>query len=399
MPATFSAHSRKKVTLIICSLAMGGFGIGVGEFAIMGLMPMVALDLDVTEPQVGHLISVYALGVCIGAPLFAISGARMFRKHLLLLLMGFYSIGNFAVAMSANYETLLITRFIAGLPHGAYFGVAALVAASLVPTNKRAKAVSLTMMGLTLALLLGNPLATLLGQHLVWRYVFGFIATIAGLTAVSIFFILPLNREETRHSPLSELRAFNRRAIWYPLAIGAIGFAGMFAVLSYLAPTLLSVTLVEPFWIPIVLFVFGMGGFVGNILGGWLFDYMKFQSVGWILLSAVVVLMLYPFATNSIWSMLLICFLVGLMVAMAPALQTHLMDVSAGAQTLAATSHQAAFNLANALGPWFGGMAINAGMGWQSTGYVGAATACVGLFVFFAAWKYRLQTPGITASC
>jgi|SRR5690554_1225795 len=399
MPVTVFAYPKKKVTLIICSLAIGGFGIGIGEFAFMGLMPVVALDLGVSEPQVGHLISVYALGVVVGAPLFALLGARVFRQRLLVILMGFYSLGNFAIAMAANYETLLVYRFISGLPHGAYLGIAALVSASLVPTDKRAKAVSLTMTGLTLALLLGNPLATLLGQHFDWRYVFGFIAIIAGLTAVSIFVTLPLNREESHHSPLSELRAFNHRAVWYPMAIGAIGFAGMFTVLSYLAPTLLNVTQAEPLWIPIALFLFGVGGFVGNILGGWLFDRLRFQSVGWILLSAVAVLMLFPVAAGSIWSMLVICFLVALMVAMAPALQTHLMDVAVGAQTLAATSHQAAFNLANALGPWFGGMAINAGMGWQSTGYVGAVTASVGLIAFFIAWKNQNQTAEVTTAC
>lgn len=393
---SITKHAPKNILLIIFSLALGGFGIGIGEFAIMGLMPKVALDLGVTEPQVGHLISVYALGVVVGAPLFAIFGARLFRKHLLIGLMGFYTIGNFAIAMSSSYEMILVYRFISGLPHGAYFGVAALVAASLVPINKRAKAVSLTMTGLTLALLFGNPLATLLGEYFDWRYAFSLIAIIAAFTSVFIFFTLPLDQEEVRSSPFSEIRVFNRREIWYPLIIGAIGFAGMFSVFSYLVPILLNVTKVESFWIPIALFVFGLGGFIGNISGGWLFDRLQFRSVGWILLWAVVMLLLFPAATESIWTLLLACFLVALMVAMAPALQTHLMDVASGAQTLAAASHQAAFNLANALGPWLAGMAINAGYGWQSTGYVGAAAAAVGLVIFFIAWKNRADNLKVT---
>lgn len=384
-----TTYSRNKVILIIFSLAMGGFGIGTGEFAIMGLMPNVALDFGVTEPQVGHLISAYALGVVVGAPLLAIFGAQLFRKHLLIALMAFYAVANLASAMAGSYETLMISRFIAGLPHGAYFGVAALVAASLVPLNQRAKAVSYIMMGLALALLFGNPLATLMGQHLEWRYAYGFVACVAALTTVLIFFILPLNRDEVRHSSLRELRAFNRPEIWYPLAIGSVGFAGMFCVFSYLAPTLLNVTQVDPIWIPIALFVFGLGGFVGNMLGGWLFDRFQFKSVGMILLWAALMLALFPLATGAIWSILISCFLVALMVAMGPALQTHLMDVAHGAQTLAAASHHAAFNLANAIGPWLGGMAISAGMGWQVTGYVGSATAVAGLVVFFMAQKQR----------
>ncbi|MFP3978492.1 MFS transporter [Marinobacter sp. KMM 10035] len=385
-PATEN-YSRQKVILIIFSLAMGGFGIGTGEFAIMGLMPNVAQDFGVTEPQVGHLISAYALGVVVGAPVLAIFGAQFFRKHLLIGLMAFYALGNLASAMAGSYEVLMVSRFIAGLPHGAYFGVAALVAASLVPLNQRAKAVSFIMMGLALALLFGNPLATLLGQHLEWRYAFGFVAAVATLTTLLVSAILPLNRDEIRHSSLSEVRSFNRPQIWYPLAIGSIGFAGMFCVFSYLAPTLLNVTQVEPIWIPVALFVFGLGGFVGNILGGWLFDRFQFKSVGLILLWAAVVLALFPLATGSLWSILIACFLVALMVAMGPALQTHLMDVAHGAQTLAAASHHAAFNLANALGPWLGGMAISAGMGWQVTGYVGSATAVAGLIIFFVAHK------------
>ena len=382
-------YSPARITLIIFSLAMGGFGIGTGEFAIMGLMPGVAADLGVTEPQVGHLISAYALGVVVGAPLLAIGGARLYRRHLLILLMSFYALGNIASALAPGYGSLLVFRFIAGLPHGAYFGVAALVATSLVPFNKRAKVVSLVMMGLTLALLIGNPLATILGQHLDWRYAFGFVGAIAALTGLMIVLFLPLNRQEERQSPFSEIRAFNRPEIWYPLAIGSIGFAGMFCVFSYMAPTLLEVTGVNPFWIPIALAVFGLGGFVGNILGGWLFDRLQFRSVGWMLLWSISMLLLYPYATETIWTMLVMCFLVALMVGLGPALQTHLMDVAHGAQTLAAASHHAAFNVANALGPWLGGMAISAGLGWQSTGYVGATTAVAGLAIFLLAWRQQ----------
>ncbi|MGQ7271053.1 MFS transporter [Marinobacter nauticus] len=391
--ATHNPDSGLPTWLIVFALAMGGFGIGTGEFAIMGLMPNVAQDLGVSEPQVGHLISTYALGVVVGAPILAILGAQLFRRQLLILLMSFYALGNLASALASNYESLLVFRFIAGLPHGAYFGVAALVAASLVPVHKRAKAVSQIMMGLTLALLIGNPLATVMGQSMNWRYAFGFVGLVSLLTAVLVTLFLPKNHQEQRHSPLSEIRAFNKPQIWFALAIGAIGFAGMFAVFSYLAPTLLEVTRVDAAWIPVALVVFGLGGFVGNLLGGWLFDRLQFRAVGVILVFSAMILSVFPSATGSLPVLLVVCFLTALMVALGPALQTHLMDVATGAQTLAAASHHAAFNLANALGPWLGGMAITAGFGWQSTGYVGAATAVAGLMIFLVAWRRPEPVP------
>ncbi|MDG5499507.1 MFS transporter [Marinobacter sp. BGYM27] len=382
-------HSKGTVLLIEFALAMGGFAIGTGEFTIMGLMPNMAQDLAITEPQVGHVISAYALGVVVGAPLLAIIGARFMRRKLLIALMGFFALGNLASALAPGYESLMIYRFIAGLPHGAYFGVAALVAASLVPVNQRAKAVSRVMLGLTFAMLVGNPLATWLGQLMDWRYAFGFVGSIAVLTMLLVFLFLPVNKDEPRSNPIKELKSFNRPQVWLALAIGSIGFAGMFCVFSYLAPTLLEVTKVSKGWIPFALAAFGMGGIVGNLAGGWLFDRLKFKAVGWILIWSTAVLMLYPLASGAIWSMLIASFAIGTMVALATPLQTHLMDIAGDAQTLAAASNHAAFNIANALGPWLGGIAITAGLGWTSTGYVGAAMAVAGLLVFLIAWKQQ----------
>lgn len=395
-----TTHSRLRIFLIEFALALGGFAIGTGEFAIMGLMPNVSQDLGVTEPQVGHLISAYALGVVVGAPVLAVLGARFFRRQLLIGLMGFYALGNLASALAGDYTGVMIARFVAGLPHGAYFGVAALVAASLVPVHQRAKAVSRVMMGLTLALLLGNPLAAWLGQSLDWRYVYGFVGLISVATLAMVICVLPVDHQEQRKAPFSEIRAFNRAGIWFALAIGAIGFSGMFAVFSYLAPTLLEVTQVTPFWIPVALAVFGLGGFIGNLLGGWLFDRLGFRAVGVILLLSTCVLLGFPSTTGSLPLLLGACFLVAMMGALGPALQTHLMDVAHGAQNLAAASHHAAFNTANALGPWLAGMTITAGYGWSSTGYVGAATAAAGLLIFLFAWRHNekgLRDPEASA--
>ncbi|WP_213662919.1 MFS transporter [Stutzerimonas stutzeri] len=394
--ATMPALSARAVLLIELALAMGGFAIGTGEFAIMGLMPEVARGLAISEPQVGHVISTYALGVVVGAPLLAILGSRLFRRHLLLLLMGFFALGNFASALAPDYHTLMAFRFVTGLPHGAYFGVAMLVAASMVAPDKRAQAVARVLMGLTVAILIGNPIATWLGQWLSWRYAFALVGAIALLTVLLVALFLPLNQDEPRNSPLHEIRAFHRPQVWLALAISSIGFAGMFCVFSYMAPTLLEVTRVNAGWIPFALAAFGLGGIIGNVVGGWLFDRLRFQAVAWLLLWSALVLLIFPLAAHSTWTIFPAVFAVGTMVSLSPALQTHLMDVAADAQTLAAASNHAAFNIANALGPWLGGLAISAGFGWTSTGYIGAATAVGGLLVFAWAWKLQAnaQTSG-----
>ena len=394
--------SARAILLIELALAMGGFAIGTGEFAIMGLMPNVAQGLGISEPQVGHVISAYALGVVVGAPLLAILGSRMFRRHLLLLLMTFFALGNFASAMAADYHTLMVFRFIAGLPHGAYFGVAMLVAASMVAPDQRAKAVSRVLAGLTIAMLIGNPTATWLGQWLSWRWAFGLVGLIALLTVLLVAIFLPLDRSEPRNNPMLELRDFNRKPVWLALAISSIGFAGMFCVFSYLAPTLLEVTGVGEHWIPVGLAALGLGGIVGNIFGGWLFDKLGFKAIAWLLLWSIVVLLVFPLAAHSLWTILPAAFAVGTMVSLGPPLQTHLMDVAGEAQTLAAASNHSAFNVANALGPWLGGLAISAGLGWTSTGYIGAATAAVGLLVFWWAWTASNpseETRGAATAC
>ncbi len=382
------ALSPLAVGLILLALTMGGFGIGTGEFATMGLMPFMASDLGVSEPMVGHLISAYALGVVVGAPLVAFMGARFKRRTLLLILMLCFAAGNTASALAGDYQTLMIFRFIAGLPHGAYFGVASLVAASLVGPEKRAKAVASVLTGLTVAMLIGNPLSSWVGQVMSWRLAFGFVAAIAILTVVMIFVFLPPNPTEKRSNPAKEMHDFNRTNVWLSLLIGSIGFSGMFCVFSYIAPTLQYVTQAQDGWIPVAMAAFGLGGIVGNQAGGWLFDKLGFKAVGWILLWSALVLLVFPFTAQSLPAVLASCVVIGTMVSLSAPLQTHLMDIAGEAQTLAAASNQSAFNVANAIGPWFGGMAISAGLGWTSTGYIGAATAVVALAVFWYADRH-----------
>ena len=380
---------RGRRSLILAALTLGGFAIGTSEFAGMGLMPNMVAELGVGEPQVGHLISAYALGVVVGAPLLAIGGGGLGRKTLLLALMGFYALGNLASALGPDYHSLMLFRFVAGLPHGAYFGVAALTAVSISPPEARGRAVSLVMLGLTLAILVGTPLATWAGQLVSWRWAYAAVSVLSLLTVALIALALPaaVVPSGRRERPLAELRAFNRLPVWQALLIGAIGFAGMFCVFSYLAPTMIEVTGVGAAWIPLGLAGFGLGGVIGNMLGGWLFDRLQFRAAAVVLAWATVMLLLFPLAARQPWSLLLATVCIGMMGGLGPILQSHLMDVAGDAQTLAAASHHAAFNAANALGPWLGGMAITAGLGWTSTGHVGAATAVAGIAICL--WAMR----------
>ncbi|ADV28511.1 major facilitator superfamily MFS_1 [Pseudoxanthomonas suwonensis 11-1] len=393
------AVPARQRALILTGLSLGGFAIGTSEFASMGLMPNIVAELGVSEPQVGHLISAYAMGVVVGAPLLAILGGRLSRKALLLALMAFYAAGNLATALGPDYMSLMLFRFIAGLPHGAYFGVAALTAVAITPPEARGRAVSLSMLGLTLAILLGTPLATWMGQLASWRWTYAMVSVVSLVTVLLLALYLPANGKAPRTRVMDELRAFNRLPVWQGLLIGAIGFAGMFSVFSYLAPTMVEVTGVAPAWIPVGVAGFGLGGLIGNMVGGWLFDRLRFRAVPVVLCWALVMLLLFPLAAQAPWSLLLATVCIGAMGALGPILQSHLMDVAGGAQTLAAASHHAAFNAANALGPLLGGMAISAGFGWTSTGPVGAIPAVAGLGLYWWAARTRARRLRAEACC
>jgi DHA1 family inner membrane transport protein len=375
-------HSRWAVALIELALAVGSFGIGTGEFAIMGLLPNVAQEFNVTTPEAGYAISAYALGVVVGAPIIAVLAAKLARQTLLLLLMAVFAVGNAVSAVAPTFESFVLLRFLTGLPHGAYFGVAALVAASLVPPNKRTQAVARVMLGLTVATLLGTPLATWFGQILSWRIAFGAVGFMGALTAVLIWLFLPRDQVQEGASPMRELGAFRRKQVWFTLGIGAVGFGGLFSVFSYIASTATEVAGMPESAVPVMMALFGSGMIVGNLVGAWFADRNLMATIGGVLAcSAVVMTVLWLTAENPY--MLSACvFLVGCSVAIGPALQTRLMDVAADAQTLAAALNHSAFNVANALGAWLGGLAIAAGYGFASTGWVGAVLAVAGLVVF-----------------
>lgn len=382
---TTSERQAAHVGLVLFALAMGGFAIGTTEFAVMSLVPYFSIGLGIDEPTAGHVISAYALGVVVGAPIIAVLAARVARHTLLIGLMAVFGIANLLSALAPSYGWMLVFRFLSGLPHGAYFGVAALVAASLSPPNRRAQAVARVMLGLTVATIIGVPFANWMGQVLGWRWAFGIVALLALLTMALVYAFAPRDTVLPGASPLRELGALKRRQVWLTLAIGAIGFGGMFAVYTYVASTLMEVTQVAPALVPVVLCVFGLGLTVGTLVGAWAADRALMPSIGGMLLWTAAALALFPFAADNIWTVSAVVFLIGTSGGLGPMLQTRLMDVAEEAQTLAAALNHSAFNAANALGPWLGGMAIAAGYGWTSTGWVGAALALGGFAIWIVA--------------
>ncbi|MBP2486670.1 MFS transporter [Rhizobium leguminosarum] len=379
--------SAMTVALVQLALACGGFGIGTGEFAIMGLLPNVADTFSVTTPQAGYVISAYALGVVVGAPVIAVLAAKMARRTLLLTLMLIFAAGNISSAMAPTFESFTLLRFVSGLPHGAYFGVAALVAASMVPVHRRARAVGRVMLGLTIATLLGTPLTTFFGQSLDWQVAFFSVGVLGLLTVALIWFYVPRDRVSEEAGFLRELGAFRRPQVWLTLGIAAVGYGGMFAMFSYIASTTTEVAMLPETAVPIMLVLFGVGMNAGNFIGSWLADKSLLGTIGGSLIYNVVVLTTFSLTAANPYMLGLCVFLVGCGFAAGPALQTRLMDVAADAQTLAAASNHSAFNIANAIGAWLGGLVIAAGYGFAATGYVGAVLSFLGLFVFAASLR------------
>ncbi|MDO5623638.1 MAG: MFS transporter [Pseudomonadota bacterium] len=375
---------RTRVAPAMLAMAVGGFGIGTGEFAIMGLLPEVAADIGVSIPQAGHVISAYAVGVVIGAPVLAVLTARWPRRTLMVVLMLLFALGNFASAMAPGYLSLNGLRFLTGLPHGTYFGTAALVAAALSPPGRRATAVALVMMGLTVATVLGVPLAAWVGEWLGWRAAFAMVGINGLLAAWLVWRHVPDLPANAQASPLGELAALKKPQVWLTLGIGAIGFGGLFSVFSYVKPTLLEVSGMPGGWVPVVLALFGLGMVVGNLVGARLADKWLMPTIGGVLVWALAVMVGFHWAALHPVSAAIGIFLVGTIGALGTGTQIRLMDVAGEAQSLAAALNHSAFNFANALGAWLGGLAISAGWGWQSTSWVGAALAVGGLVVFGA---------------
>ena len=372
--------------LALLALAVGGFAIGTTEFAAMSLLPQFARGLGIDEPTAGHVISAYALGVVVGAPTIAVLAAKIERRVLLIGLMTFLGIANGLSALAPTYHLMLVARFLSGLPHGAYFGVGSLVAASMVPREKRSRAVSRMMLGLTIATIAGVPLANGIGQWFGWRWGFGIVAIIAAATVAMLVRFAPVLRPAKDASPLGELAALRNGQVWLTLAIGAVGFGGIFCVYTYLASTLTEVTGVSSAFTPVAFALFGVGMTIGTLVCAKAADVALMPAAGITLLFGAGALALYAPAAPHLWAILPVVVLIGCGGGLSTILQTRLMDVAEEAQTLAAALNHSAFNTANAIGPWLGGLAIAGGFGLPSTGWVGTALALGGFAIWALSW-------------
>ena len=387
------ALSTRRVVAAVVALALGGFAIGTTEFVTMGLLPDIADGVGVDIPSGGHLISAYALGVVVGGPVIAALGARLPRRGLLVGLMAAFLIGNALTAVAPGYRTLLVARFLSGLPHGAFFGVASLVAASLVAPHLRGRAVSSVLLGLAAAMLTGVPAATWMGQQLGWRSAYWAVAVLAAITVTAVLALVPSSPGRAEATVRGELGALRRPQVILTLSVGIVGFGGMFALYSYIAPLSTEVTGLSRGTVPLVLLVYGAGGIVGTALGGRLADWALFRS----LVGSLVVLfvLLGLVALTSPWAPALFVgvFLVSIAAsALAVLLQMRLMETAGDAQMLGASLNHSSLNLANALGAWIGGLVIAAGLGYQAPAAVGAALAVAGLIPLAASAVVRRRT-------
>jgi DHA1 family inner membrane transport protein len=376
--------------LAVLALATGGFAIGTTEFVTMGLLPQIASGVDVSIPTAGHVISAYAVGVVVGAPVLAFLGARLPRRGLLVALMVAYAVGNAASALASSYGLLSLARVATGFPHGAYFGVASLVAASMAPPARKGRAVAMVMLGLSVANVVGVPAATWLGQNLGWRSAFWLVTGLALLTALLVRVFVPEVPGDGAATGRRELRAFREPQVWLTLLAGAVGFGGMFAVYSYIAPTVTEVGGLSEGTVPLFLLAFGLGMVVGTWLAGELADWSVFKSLLGSALGLVVILLVFSAVAPWGWALLPVGFLITVLGSVLVVnLQLRLMDVAGDAQTIGAASNHASLNIANAAGAWLGGVVISAGYGYRATGLVGAALALGGFVVLLIAAATR----------
>lgn len=381
--------------LALLALAVGAFGIGTTEFVMMGLLPNVADDLHISIPTAGHLVSAYALGVVIGAPLLAAVTARMPRRRVLIGLMVLFVAGNALSAAAPDYHWLMAARFLSGLPHGAFFGVGAVVATGLVAPERKARSVSLMFLGLTVANIVGVPVATAMGQQLGWRATFLAVSAIGLVAIAALAFLVPADHGHGESGGLrGEIRALGSVPVWLALGTTVAGFGALFSAYSYVTPMLTDAAGYAESSVTLLLALFGVGATAGNLLGGRLADHSLRGTLFGGLTALVVVLALFPVLMGTAWSAALAVTLLGMAAfTTGSPLQLMVMEKASAAPSLASSANQAAFNLANAGGAWVGGLALAAGFGVTSPALTGAALAVLGLGVAGVAYVVDVRSP------
>ncbi|MGW9825625.1 MFS transporter, DHA1 family, inner membrane transport protein [Brevibacterium pityocampae] len=372
--------------LAVFALAIGAFGIGTAEFATMGLLPQIAAGFDASLPEAGHAVSLYALGVVVGAPLITVLGAKVDRRRLLLGLMVVFVLGSIGSTLAPSLGALLGSRFLTGLPHGAFLGVAGIVAASLARPERRGTAMARVMLGLTVSNIVGVPAAAALGAAFGWRVAYALVAAIGLVTLLAILALVPTTAPAAAPSMRGELRTLKRRQVILTLIAGSVGFGGMFAVYTYIAPTMTDLTGIPAAGVPWVLVCFGVGMTAGSLIVGPLVD----RSIERTALLGIgglgIVLLAFGALAHLVWAAIACVALLGICGSIfTTALQVRLLRDSRDAPSLAAAMNHAAFNLANAIGAFLGGVVIDAGLGLRAPALTGAGLTAIGLVVTAAA--------------
>lgn len=379
--------SRRQIALAILALSVGGFAVGVTEFAIMGLQREAVADLfgeinEQTNAQGGMLVTFYALGVVIGAPVLSLLGAKRERKSWALFLLALFAGAHVFSYFAPTFESMLLGRFLSGLPHGAYFATAALMAAHMAGPAKRARAIAVVLSGIAIANLTGVPVVTAIGQAFGWRWMFAAVALIAVLTMLAVWVYAPRQQAPRGASMRGELSGLANQRLWVGIALAMVGFSGMFAIYSYISHITVEVTGLGEGVLPWVVFIFGFGMVVGNFVGGWASDKSVLGTVLVAIALVATFMLIFGLVAHIPWLMVLLLFLIGSSAScLGPSMQTHLIDTAPKAPQLAASFHHSAFNAANAMGAMMGAGVIAAGWGYRAPAFAGATTAVLGLLI------------------
>ncbi|OKJ62622.1 MFS transporter [Streptomyces sp. CB02261] len=376
--------------LALLALAVGAFGIGTTEFVIMGLLPEIAADYSVSIPAAGLLVTGYALGVVVGAPLLTVLGTKVSRKRMLMLLMGLFVLGNLLSALAPSFGLMLTGRVVASLAHGSFFGIGSVVAAELVAPEKKAGAIATMFTGLTVANIVGVPLGTFIGQAVGWRTTFAVVAALGVIGLLGIAKLVPATPRPEGARLRGELMAFRNPQVLLAMAMTVLGFGGVFAAITYVAPMMTEVAGYSDGAVTWLLVLFGVGMFLGNLLGGRFADRALMPLLYATLGGLALVLALFTVtAHHRILAAITILLVGALGFATVPPLQKRVLDQAHGAPTLASAVNIGAFNLGNALAAWLGGIVISAGFGYTSPNWVGAVLAAAALVL--AVWSAALE--------
>lgn len=381
------------VGLALFALALGGFAIGTTEFVTMGLLPQIADGVSISIPTAGHVVSAYALGVVVGAPLIATLAAKIPRKAQLVWLMVAFAVANIGSALAASYSTLMVARFLSGLPHGAFFGIGSVVAASLVAPAKRTWAVSMMLAGLTVANVIDVPISTMLGQRFGWQYPYAFVGVISIACVLAVIAWVPRQPADRNASAATELNALTRPQVWLALGIGTVGFGGMFATFSYITPTMTHLAGFAESSVPLILVVYGVGMTIGATVAGRVSQFGLMRGIlGALVLIAILLAAFCVLAQAKVTAVVAVFLLGFLPTILVPMLQTRLMDVAHEGQSLAAALNHSTLNMANALGAWLGSAVLDRGYGYEWPSRLGALLAVGGILITL--WSAALERRG-----